>query len=474
MSHKVTRRRFLKGLAVAAGSSVLAACAPTVVKETVIVEKVVEKVVKETVIVAGTPEVVEKVVTATPLPASKERTAVRVMNWMLGEEWSSPGWDGLTELYHEEHPDIEIVGVPTQAGGADVVNFLLAVGAGNAPDLMEGVTPRMGQIVEAGAALPIEDMIRQEVLDDLVDSVRQANIWPDGHMYAVPWSCVYRQCYWNNYLCEQAGLDIDNLPLYLPEFDKAVRSIAALGTGEAGEPIYGYARWNTRNYWAGLSYNWFLWMHDTDYVDDDWKVIIDQPPAVEAASLLKAWAVDGIAPTNFPGSDLGPMQVHNRLGANIHFSGYRGVLRSLSGEGEAFDEKMTITKVPYYKNGISQADVFPITWFVSRQSKHPEEALRFAEFVATDPRATAIHWEHQQVPPVSKAFLASVTDDPFLQMQVEQAENDLPFKLGYFAAFIEAMEFAALALSNMEVLHADVQSELTGLAQNLRLLLGLE
>jgi len=51
---------------------IVAACAPTVVKETVIVEKVVEKpvekIVKETVIVAGTPKVVEKVVTVTPAP----------------------------------------------------------------------------------------------------------------------------------------------------------------------------------------------------------------------------------------------------------------------------------------------------------------------------------------------------------------------------------------------------------------------
>ncbi|MFH1928520.1 MAG: ABC transporter substrate-binding protein [Chloroflexota bacterium] len=75
---KVTRRGFLKGVAVAAGSGVLAACAPQVVKETVIVEKpvekVVEKVVKETVIVEGTPKVVEKVVTVAP-PAKPEAPA---------------------------------------------------------------------------------------------------------------------------------------------------------------------------------------------------------------------------------------------------------------------------------------------------------------------------------------------------------------------------------------------------------------
>ena len=71
MADKLTRRKFLKGLAVAAGSGALAACAPEVVKETVIVEKPVEKVVEKTVVVENPVEkVVEKVVTATPAPAA--------------------------------------------------------------------------------------------------------------------------------------------------------------------------------------------------------------------------------------------------------------------------------------------------------------------------------------------------------------------------------------------------------------------
>ena len=86
---KVTRRGFLKGLAVAAGSGVLASCAPQVVKETVIVEKpvekVVEKVVKETVIVEGAPKIVEKVVTVTPAPAPA-RTGLYVALDTFGQE----------------------------------------------------------------------------------------------------------------------------------------------------------------------------------------------------------------------------------------------------------------------------------------------------------------------------------------------------------------------------------------------------
>lgn len=77
MQAHLTRRTLLRGLGICAAGLLAAACEPKVVekivKETVQVEKVVKEVVKETVIVAGTPQVVEKtvekVVTAAPAPA---------------------------------------------------------------------------------------------------------------------------------------------------------------------------------------------------------------------------------------------------------------------------------------------------------------------------------------------------------------------------------------------------------------------
>ena len=62
MARQCTRRELLRYFGLAGSAAVLAACQPKVVEVTKIVEKEVEKVVKETVIVAGTPKVVEKVV----------------------------------------------------------------------------------------------------------------------------------------------------------------------------------------------------------------------------------------------------------------------------------------------------------------------------------------------------------------------------------------------------------------------------
>ena len=59
-STKLSRRGFLRSAALLGVSAITAACAPQVVKETVVVEKQVEKVVKETVVVK---EEVQKEVT---------------------------------------------------------------------------------------------------------------------------------------------------------------------------------------------------------------------------------------------------------------------------------------------------------------------------------------------------------------------------------------------------------------------------
>jgi putative aldouronate transport system substrate-binding protein len=72
MQRTFSRRELLRGATIAATASILAACQPKVVEKVVtkevekVVTKEVEKVVKETVVVQGTPQVVEKVITVVP------------------------------------------------------------------------------------------------------------------------------------------------------------------------------------------------------------------------------------------------------------------------------------------------------------------------------------------------------------------------------------------------------------------------
>lgn len=92
-------------VAIVVMSMILSACAPQVVKETV----VVTQVVTEQVIVAGTPEVKEVVKTvvveATPVPPEKK---LEIFHW-----WTAPGEreaaDAMFAAFKAKYPDVNIV-----------------------------------------------------------------------------------------------------------------------------------------------------------------------------------------------------------------------------------------------------------------------------------------------------------------------------------------------------------------------------
>ena len=115
MSQKqLSRRMFLRGASVTAVAALVAACQPKVVEVEKEVTRVVKEVVKETVVVAGTPKVVEKVVTAKPAPA--EVITLRVMTR------AGPGGGDthrhFCKKFDEEHPNITVKTEDTPYGEA--------------------------------------------------------------------------------------------------------------------------------------------------------------------------------------------------------------------------------------------------------------------------------------------------------------------------------------------------------------------
>ena len=104
-------------IAIVVMSMILSACAPQVVKETV----VVTQVVTEQVIVAGTPEIKEVVKTviveATPVPPEKK---LEIFHW-----WTAPGEreaaDAMFAAFKAKYADVNIVENPVPGGGEPTV-----------------------------------------------------------------------------------------------------------------------------------------------------------------------------------------------------------------------------------------------------------------------------------------------------------------------------------------------------------------
>jgi len=208
-SRRFSRRGFLRMSALGA-SALLAACAPKVIKETVVVEKEVEKVVKETVIVAGTPKVIEKevekevtrVVEKEVKPAPKERVTVTVQskggNMVALEscfETFNASQDWVTVECSKTTHDKMMVGWATRTG----------------PDWIRTDPIEMEYPVRVDALTSFQPFMDRDGLtwDWLYDVVKP---WvnfpiPDGPAYTVPWTGGSFVVFYNKDHFDEAGID---------------------------------------------------------------------------------------------------------------------------------------------------------------------------------------------------------------------------------------------------------------------------
>ncbi|MBC7239720.1 MAG: twin-arginine translocation signal domain-containing protein, partial [Chloroflexi bacterium] len=148
------RRDFIRAAAVAATGVLAAACQPKVVE--------VEKVVKETVLVAGTPQVVEKTVKEVvkeTVVVEKKVEVPKGVKIQMYHAWhraiAGPVIEPMVREFEQTHPGIFIAltgAVPAELGPM----IMAAVAAGTPPSITWG---SFGPLVRAQAVVPVDDYI---------------------------------------------------------------------------------------------------------------------------------------------------------------------------------------------------------------------------------------------------------------------------------------------------------------------------
>jgi ABC-type glycerol-3-phosphate transport system substrate-binding protein len=208
----------------ATAGAALVACQPqtVIVKETVQVEvekevtKIVKEMVKETVVVEGTPQVVEKEVTkvvketvvveATPV-TMEEKTLEWWVNW--GGIWGK-ACENVAQMYMFGNPNVT---VNVLKGSASVEKLLTALTGGVAPDVMTSIWT--ATLAMRGALLPLEDLMDAVGFDrdNFYDAQWTRGSW-EGKVYGVPGieSAFIVGLGWNKNLFEKAGLDPETPP----------------------------------------------------------------------------------------------------------------------------------------------------------------------------------------------------------------------------------------------------------------------
>ena len=311
---------------------VLAGCGeaePEIIKETVVVEKVVKETVTETIIVEGTPEVIEKEVekiVQVEVTAVPEHTdPVTLVYWSDPRFTQVKGKEELTqepgdyerllaEAFMAMHPNVTIE-VEALKWEDLTTKVTAAIAAGSPPNVLKDYLGRTSGYAWQGLLEPMEDAIPQEELDDYYpDLVTQYTI--DGHMHGLPLFYWITHMTGNKALWEDVGA-LDLLPLddgewTFEEFEAAINAV------KTGDDVWPYGL-QVASEQGDYHYLGPIWGMGADlYAEGDYsQVVLDSPEGVAALEKIVQWVNEELiepGATTITGEELNNIWMKGQMG----------------------------------------------------------------------------------------------------------------------------------------------------------------
>jgi len=388
---KLNRRDFLKAAAAATGAMTLAACAPQVVKETVIVEKPVEKTVKETVVVE---KVVEKIVTAVPPPAPVLAEGLRI--GALGPYMARTGVSGdldIQGLFGEKglaaqmevfDKYYDIVRIwDTVPAGEKRAWLMTALAAGDPPDIQTIVSADMPAFAEIGALLPLDEMAERDDLDlSIYYPAEIGSHSYKGHLYSVPILTAgsHSMYYMNNKYIDEVGLDPTQPPDTWQELEAWAEVVKDKKPGS-------FLLEHTKTFNKPMFMVW-LYNNGGSMISDDLRTI--EFNSADGLDTLK-WMLDF---AELQAGDFESMSESPGMGEASTETFFAGTYVTRIGGSWGYyylkrdnpDVEMTMARLPYNKANPNAKRQDPSDggwgYLIPRGGKNPDAAWEFAKFMS--------------------------------------------------------------------------------------------
>jgi len=394
----------------------LAACQPRVVEVEKEVTKIVKEVVKETVIVKGTPEVVEKVVTkvveVTPVVKAEEPVELRVVWW--GSQNRHTRTIGVIKMFEQKYPHIKMVYEFT-GWGDHWTKLATQAAGGNLPDIMQHDYAMIAEWVEDGLLMSMDDYVDSGVLDfsNVADAALQGGR-VEGKLYGVNLG--------TNSLCwivdldafEKAGVDLPPVEWTWADFENVCLQIhdkldiwAHAGNSIAHDHLWKAVIMSNRE-WVYSDDGKSLGYTDDQLMIDHFKMILRLQEAGAVQTLEEAAARVGGGLENDPvvtGESAMAMFWTNQIVAPWTVAG--------------LDRNFKLLLIPRVEGGQTANYVKPSMFFsITRDAKHPKESAMFIDFFTNSVAANEILLAERGVPvsSVVREGLKPLLEKPQLEM----------------------------------------------------------
>jgi multiple sugar transport system substrate-binding protein len=381
---RISRRRWLKMALGAGAGAVIAACAPKVVTETVVVTEVVketvevEKVVKEAVEVEK--EVTRVIEKAVPAPAEK----VTLRYW-LPPTTEQAYREKLIQEFMDLNPEIEI-----KMDGADPANYneatQLLFRGGNPPDIFWKFGLSMPEMLDNDMIQPFPEDAQNYLVGAYPSSmfIEGINSW-EGKVYGfwpVGAKTATRVLYINNQLFDAAGVQP---PTTWSEFREVSKALTDAGQGQSyGVILGGKSPWDYTALVGSLAYTAGKMAGVDEATCVDWtqlRMTIDDDYIVGALKHCLDMAEDG---SLFPGFST---ITHTEARAGLA-TGWAGMFLGGWWDAGSYNTQFTdfdysIVTPPAFdggRMGYNHGTTFVDRVYVSKESKHHDAIAKFLRF----------------------------------------------------------------------------------------------
>lgn len=305
--------------------------------------------------------------------SGSEKTKIVVWIWEDAKKILDLNMDAFKKAYPNIDVDLHVL-----AQDDVYKNFLIGANSGETvPDVINLESLRLSQMINVNALLDISDKVKP--YKDKMNQFKWADATKDSKVYAMPWDSGPVVMFYRNDLFAQAGLPTD--PKEVADKVKTWADYMEFAkTLKAKTGTYMMADSSTKT--DAKFFEQIIWQRNQWYFDQAGKVQLDKPEIIESGQYFVDMLKNGYVYEVEPWSDSWyNVFKQNKVATIVGASWYEGLLSTLI-DPEAIG-KWSVAPMPKWsaEDQYSSANDGGANLAINKNSKHPEEAWKFIEFM---------------------------------------------------------------------------------------------
>jgi multiple sugar transport system substrate-binding protein len=347
--------------------------------------------------------------------AAPKIAEITMSSWLSLQDVSKEMMDEIVSRFNAENEGITVTmqGVPFEN---QLQQTLIAAAGKNLPDIMHLVPSWVPPLHAQNALADLRPLLTESEYQDIQSGYREgATI--DGKLTYVPLQNGSIVVLGNKNLLKQAGLT-EEIPETWAEFKTAVDKISSLG-----KDIYGFG---ARTAKASNSAFWFIPVlegHNGTFEDADGNINFNTPGTVEAMKWYNKLGTQNQTPIGMGIPEVRTLFAQGKVGFIFDGPWMKGVMRSITGRGEAADDEYIVGLMPKDADGNRFTIANDHSLAIAQSSPNKEAAMDFIRFLTMTEEITKFHYEKMGAIPGYTSLLADpiYQNDPYTKVFVESA-----------------------------------------------------